>query len=816
MARVVASCAVIIQYACEDTLDPLQEFSAPGGATGRYIGAPRDGLPTDDADAATDTIPTDRASGIANTEATRRFGMHENSDYYRNCTQRERNGGLFAADQNINRRDARGTRQNPNGNRNGLECPEERDYYPYWHPSPWIDIAVLHDLEPNADFCAYYQANSQNLKTSTAGECDAVAAAAATDTSETADQIAARKNQGTWYNNKARCEAKGHKWRARPLGLDPSNPLFNKLTVPYCGPGGLGRTNQLGNGGSTVYGDTTTAATDVKQVPHDLNANRFLWTVPNHVNENCALRMRYNMSTTDFFAFANVTAATATADLTVGAPGVNASFNGKVRSPVTQDPYVYLNASTNEFLSLAVNTNQYGRTFQDRSYVFAIRSPAPAVAAAIAGGARVFNLNVRGKRGNIVQVYPAVEYDFVPDNLNLKSGDMVHFQWTGSDYNPRRGCNNGEGGPPDPPTSVNAANENSRADRSNLVEKDMFSDGYPSSVLYPQNTSQTRNNVTARPIISAVNSMFPDTSTMLKMAFINQQRYQPNCLSQTDLEAINNEQVRENHPRNCAKLNGAKTPYFDGGLVAMAKQGLFAYYSTRNNNFSNRDQAGRVCVAANAAGLDACVASMNTSPRLPSGAGGGVGPAAAAARAASVPIPAPAALPNQITEETTAFNETDNDASGQGDRMGCGFKYGSADEASIAGLVVGMIIVGAVTVLCIQFSVRWYLGRPRGLGDVFCGGEAALTRKRAYQKSLGSDDGGGLNSKDALRAAAVASAAAGAASPSSSPPPAPARPAPAPAPAPAAASMPPPPPAKPTQTPAPTASRAVPPPPPRR
>eukprot|EP00117_Sycon_ciliatum_P009216 scpid102889/ scgid11602/ Protein DD3-3 len=91
--------------------------------------------------------------------------VHESWIDYDRCVTRERNRGLFTADQRLRNgpfgySSAIYTRQNPQGNRRGYECPEERDYYPYWHPTAWIDIAVLTD---NISHCeTYYRPNSQN------------------------------------------------------------------------------------------------------------------------------------------------------------------------------------------------------------------------------------------------------------------------------------------------------------------------------------------------------------------------------------------------------------------------------------------------------------------------------------------------------------------------------------------------------------------------------------------------------------------------------------------------------------------------------
>merc|ERR1719158_765517 len=95
-----------------------------------------------------------------------RFGRHESLDHYEMCTKTSRNKGLLTLNQNLQGEGAKYPRQNNQGTRHAYECPEERDYYPYWRPSPWVDAMII---TADPDRCAGYQAESQNVKAR--GEC---------------------------------------------------------------------------------------------------------------------------------------------------------------------------------------------------------------------------------------------------------------------------------------------------------------------------------------------------------------------------------------------------------------------------------------------------------------------------------------------------------------------------------------------------------------------------------------------------------------------------------------------------------------------
>jgi len=508
-------CNLVIQYMCSQA-DATAAWVVRDGTTTNTIGV----------EGETDDYSAKDANG--NYE----YGMHEPWQNYAMCENRERNMGLFIADRedegglNSQRWQATYTRQDNNGgnDRHGYECTEERDYYPYWAPSFWHDIAILtHDTA----WCSFYESESQNVleryyctkpeTSSTEGE-----------------------STNTIYS----------RWITQDQCLNPTSsrsgyawnswPAWNEK-APDCIQTTFSRENHLGNviaGFEAHYNWTlpTSVLTNASDSSSDCVSDD---------NCVCVLRIRYNISAAD-------ASPDAESDYeSYGAPYPNTDYtkNGK-NSPITQNPYVELD---NNVVQLAINTDQFGRTFQDRSYTFKI-SPRPS---GVDSTARIHNLNVKGKRGNIVETYPATEYLFQPQFLNVAQGDYIHFQWTGCDTNPAG--NAGEGA--------------DSTDRSNIMQMTTLANNYPI----------TDDWVSSNPD----SLLFPDSSLRSYMTYLGQ----TGCLSSSQLTD------GENDPYNCFKLNAA-SQHFDGGLIAMNSTGTYYYMSSRNNDFTNRGQKATMVVSS--------------------------------------------------------------------------------------------------------------------------------------------------------------------------------------------------------------------------
>merc|ERR1711871_563845 len=201
----------------------------------------------------------------------------------------------------------------------------------------------------------------------------------------------------------------------------------------------------------------------------------------------------------------------------------------------------------------------------DRSYVFRIKKRTAELT-----GKSIRNIGVRGRRGNIVQSYPSVEYDFVPNDQVVASDEMVHWQWTGSDYNVNRDANNAEGW--------------RYSDRFNVVEfqedeNSQFPTPMKDSTLFGAGESRLAYSMALGGIDKGVQGQGMGSMS-------NCENYEANNPNQNE---------EQNNANNCGKLNAARAHY--ATLESAPAPGKTYYFgSTRNNNFSNRSQKSKVTV----------------------------------------------------------------------------------------------------------------------------------------------------------------------------------------------------------------------------
>lgn len=537
-----------------------------------------------------------------------KYGRHESYAFYQTCKQTERNKGLFQASQNPNGNDATKTRQNPGGNRQGYECPEERDYYPYWGPSPWKDIAMF---TKDMAKCQALKAESANVKPRHYCNVPQVVK----DANNFGNGI------GKTPNNYEACMAldeatndAGNVTKAEWVTVPA-----NGWPEPLCLQSEASRPNHLGLIGNK------------KQWT-------FNWKVPQGLvtegeEMGCAIRLRYNI-TEDFDASrpdpttgefntldpGEVTAAQsrktggggnagnrpATLDvwsrygLTDDDVGYNAATNvianannnnlGDSRDYVMRNnPRVDVMGQefgNNNFrlrLQLAINTAQYGRTFQDRTHTFYIKKrPAD-----IPTDAALKLITVSGKRGNIVQTFPGHEYFFVPEITHVSKNDYVHFGWSGSDTNPNNNDGQGKQGT-DRSNIVVLQSSHYDADPTaalqggtmNPAEHGSLGNNYPAYVTDP--TSKGYG------LAAAMSACGSPEEVSTPMAGFDQETL-------ASLATLRRQKGAKKDYGNMEELDDAGTSFQMEPVKATAV-GCWNYVSTRNNNFSNRSQKGTLCV----------------------------------------------------------------------------------------------------------------------------------------------------------------------------------------------------------------------------
>lgn len=517
----------------------------------------------------TPNAPTLTASSITSTYSSNNAndnGRRESEEYYALCNARNRNNGLFTADQQLQGSTQIYSRQNPAGTRYGLECQEERDYYPWWNPSPFHDIAII---TPDVAWCnSTIAPQSQNVVKKYQCVYTNVDGTTAISTWLPTTSIAEENLNETNCNalSSSGFSWQGISWNARR---------------PACIESYYSRDNHLGNTDGSLRGGKMAGYDWILPTVSNLNSQHYCYvysysitgsqTPVSHADNtsptiNCVrmmLRIRYNISTMDY-------------DPHNTDYRMNQNNDEGVISPIQEDPTVDVGVLA-QGLQLAINTAQTGRTFQDTTHTFLVcEQPSDAPWK----GQTILNINVRGKRGNIVETFPAIEFDFEPQMVFVVPGQCMHFQWDGSNTH-----NNGDPGGDGQTGDAGQGREGS--DRSNLVQIRAMDESYP--ITYDKTSPTFFDSVTCHhPLFGGTTMSSQDCQLVLGSGGF----YRMVADVASYITTYGSSGVLDYLMDNVsgAFRQGVMVCVNSNALSSQSATLPFSFVSTRNNAFTNRSQ----------------------------------------------------------------------------------------------------------------------------------------------------------------------------------------------------------------------------------
>lgn len=245
-----------------------------------------------------------------------------------------------------------------------------------------------------------------------------------------------------------------------------------------------------------------------------------------------------------------------------------------------------------------------------------------------------------------------------------------------------------------------------------------FKDNYP-SIGTTANGQQML--ATASGQTNTVKEFFANNAEALKFATADakdqlERGFNTKCLTANQINGINNENRRENNPRNCAEGN-AISPYFSPSMVDMSKlDSTKAYkgFSARNNNFSNRDTKLKVMVAAPDAVAPTGVTPTTgdgTTPAVTTvvqefkvgvqeGQAGYLTTAGLTYDPVTGSMSTPAAIDAKSNIDVPGYDPVENDDYGEGAKEGCTqdmIFYSAASSVSVPMIMVSIVLGLIVT-----------------------------------------------------------------------------------------------------------------------